>query len=416
MIQFSKHTFENGLRFIYHEDSSTPFIVVNVLYDIGAKHENPERTGFAHLFEHLMFEGTTNQPNYDHPIQLAGGSNNAFTNNDFTNYYIKLPKENVEMALWLEADRMLNLDINAASLSNQQKVVIEEFKENYTNKPYGDVWHILREMIFEKHPYQWPTIGKDYNHIAEASLEEVVNFYKKHYQPSNAILSICGNIEEAKALKYAAQLMGSLPSVPTTEKLLPVEPIQTQAKSKTVLKSVPQDAIYVVFKVPGRNDAAYYIADILTDLLASGKSSRLNERLVRQQQLFTRVDAYTTGSIDIGTFVFEGRLMEGITPEQGLAAIWKEIEILKSELIPEKELNKIKNKLLTYLAFSENDLMNRAIGLCYHELLGDAASINDDEAKYIAITSEQIQAFAQNFLNEAQSNTLLYLKEDKNDE
>ena len=411
MIHFTKEKYSNGLTLIHHQDETTPFVVVNVLYKVGARNEFKDKTGFAHLFEHLMFEGTVNQPSYDHPIQQAGGTNNAFTNNDFTNYYIKLPKENLELAVWLEADRMQFLDINQVSLDTQKKVVIEEFKENYTNKPYGDIWHILRALVYEAHPYKWPTIGKDYSHIKHASLEDVVNFYNTHYQPNNAIVSICGNVNLAKAKLLGDKLLSDIKNKSTHHSNIPEEPLQTKAKIKTVHRAVPQDRIYIVFKMPGRSEMGYYIADVLSDILASGKSSRLKHRLEKQLPLFTEVDTYVTGTLDTGMMVFEGKLKNDITPEEGKDALWKEINLLQSELVNEIELEKVKNKMLTYMAFSENDLMNRAIGLCYHEMLDDASGINEEEEKYMSIRASDIQNFAKKYLNVNQSSTLFYLKE-----
>lgn len=412
MIQFSKHQLKNGLTFIHHYDSSTPFVVVNLLYKVGARNEDSNKTGFAHLFEHLMFEGTTNLENFDHPIQEAGGINNAFTNNDFTNYYIKLPKENVDLALWLEADRMQHLDINEEALNTQKKVVVEEFKENYTNKPYGDVWHILRKMVYTQHPYQWPTIGQDFDHINNANLEDVIDFYKKHYQPSNTILTICGNINESDALEAVHKYMSDIPNEVNLEVNIPKEPKQTAPTFKIEKRDVPLNAIYMVFKMPERILKEYYVADVLSDILASGKSSRLKEKLVKQQQLFINVDAYITASNDPGMFVFEGKLKDDVDPEVAKQAFWREIEFLKNELISERELTKVKNKLITYMNFSENDLMSRAIGLCYHEMLGDAALINQEEERYTDITALDIQDFAKTFFQPHLENTLFYLKEE----
>lgn len=410
MIHFTKHKYSNGLTLIHHLDETTPFVVVNVLYKVGARNETKDKTGFAHLFEHLMFEGTTNQPSYDHPIQQAGGTNNAFTNNDFTNYYIKLPKENLELAVWLEADRMQYLNINEHSLSTQKKVVIEEFKENYTNKPYGDVWHLIRSMVYEVHPYQWPTIGKDYSHIRHASLKDVVDFYTTHYQPDNAILCICGNTSLSSAKSISDHLLGAIENRAIPRNTLPEEPSQSKPKQKTVHRNVPQDRIYIVFKMPGRSDKAYYTGDILSDILASGKSSRLKHRLVNELQLFTEVDSYLTGTLDTGMLVFEGKLKNETTPQKANEALWQEIELIKNELVSDIELEKVKNKMLTYMAFSENDLMNRAIGLCYHEMLGDASGINKEESRYMKITAMDIQNFAKTYLNLNQSSTLFYLK------
>ena len=409
MIDFTKHIYDNGLTLLLHQDETTPFVVVNILYKVGARNEDKNRTGFAHLFEHLMFEGTKNLAHFDHPVQSAGGMNNAFTNNDFTNYYIKLPKENLELALWLEADRMQHLAINETSLSNQKKVVVEEFKENYTNKPYGNVWHILREIVYQNHPYQWPTIGKNYKHIQDAALKDVIQFYEKYYQPDNAILSICGNINLPKAKALVSKHFSSIESKVNIKKAIPTEMEQLAARHKTVHFNVPQDAVYLVFKMPERNSQFYYVSDILSDILSSGKSSRLHHNLVTELQLFTKVDAYITGSIDSGMFVFEGRLRNNVSAEKGISAFWEEINRLKTIPIQRKELDKVKNKLLTYMAFSENELMNRAIGLCYHEMLDDASNINKEEKNYLSVKVTDIQDFVTQYFNEHQATSLYYL-------
>jgi len=411
MIHFNRHILDNGLTMLHHEDPGTPFVVLNLLYKVGARNEDPDHTGFAHLFEHLMFEGTKQVPSFDQPLQEAGGINNAFTNNDYTNYYIKLPKENIGLALYLEADRMQNLDINQDKLATQKKVVIEEFKENYTNKPYGDVWHLLRSMVYEEHPYQWPVIGKDYDHIRKAGLDTVISFFNTYYHPSNAILCLAGNLSFEEAKKLSEQYFKDLPDNSKEKAANFHEPAQSEAKRKTVHRDIPTDAIYMVFKMPGRKDEGYYSADMLSDILAGTRSSRLNEQLVKQQHLFTSIDAYQTGTIDTGMFVIEGRLRDGVTPEDGEKAIWNELEKLGSAGPDKKELEKVKNKLITYLNFSENDLLSRAIGLSYHEMLGDAAGINQDEAQYIAIKANDITGFIEKFLGRHQSSVLYYLKE-----
>lgn len=410
MISFNRKQLSNGLTLLHHNDPTTPFVVVNILYRVGAKNEDPERTGFAHLFEHLMFEGTSNVPDFDQPLQEAGGINNAFTNNDYTNYYIKLPKENLELALYLEADRMLHLDINDHTLSTQKKVVIEEFKENYTNKPYGDVWHTLRTMVYENHPYRWPTIGKDFHHIADAPLNDVVSFFEKHYHPSNAILCIAGNVSEEDALKFAGSYFESIPNGRAATNDNFEEPEQKASKSLTQEKDVPLDAIYIAFKMPGRLDKEYYHADILSDILAGSKSSRLRERLIKQNHLFVSIDAYITGTVETGMFIIEGKLTESVTPEEAESAIWNEIDNICKEGLEIKELEKVKHKMITYMNFSENNLLSRAIGLCYHEMLGDAGLINREEGIYESVTADDVKNFADQFLNSDQSNTLFYLK------
>lgn len=409
MIDFYKEVLANGLTFIHHYDNTTPFVVVNTLYKVGAKHEEEHRTGFAHLFEHLMFSGSKHFKDFDKPLQEAGGENNAFTNNDFTNYYDTVPAINIETPLSLEADRMTALNINKKSLDVQRKVVCEEFKENYINQPYGNVWHILREMVYTQHPYRWPTIGKELKHVEDATLEDVKNFYATYYQPNNAILTIAGNIEQEKAKELVLQYFGKLESHAVESKIF-FEPEQTEAKEKTVQEDVPLNAIYITFKMCSRIHPDYFVADVCSDILSNGPSSRLHQRLVKETKAFVEIDAYITASDDIGMFVIEGKVAEQMNIQAATDLIWKEINTLQQEMVQERELQKCKNKMLTSLNFSEASLLNRAIGLASYELLGNANLINEEEKNYDAVTAERIQAYAQQTFTKEKSNTLFYLK------
>lgn len=409
MIEFSKEVLNNGLTLIHHYDETTPFVTVNTLYKVGAKDEEENRTGFAHLFEHLMFSGSKHFPDFDRPLQEAGGENNAFTNNDYTNYYDTVPVVNIETALCLEADRMAHLNINKKSLEVQRKVVCEEFKENYINQPYGNVWHILREMVYEEHPYKWPTIGKELKHVEDATLEDVKAFYAKYYQPNNAILVVAGNIEREKTSALVSNYFNELKGNPLTPNVFH-EPEQKKAKEKTVYDDVPLNAVYIAFKMCDRLHPDYYTADVTSDILSNGSSSRLHQRLVKEAKAFVEIDAYITSSNDIGLFTFEGRVAEGVDVHYAVDLIWKELEKMKTEKVAENELQKCKNKMLTYLNFSESSLLNRAISLAYYELLGDASLINDEEKNYDAVSAEHIQLFAQKTFLKEKSNTLFYLK------
>lgn len=409
MIEFSKEIFDNGLTFLHHYDNTTPFVVVNTLYKVGAKHEDEHRTGFAHLFEHLMFSGSKHFPDFDKPLQEAGGENNAFTNNDYTNYYDTVPAANIEIPLCLEADRMTHLNINKKSLDVQRKVVCEEFKENYINQPYGNVWHLLREMVYKEHPYKWPTIGKELKHVEDATLEDVKNFYAKYYQPSNAILTISGNIELDKARELALKYFGAIKGAPVATKIF-TEPEQTEARVKTVHEDVPLNSVYVAFKMCSRLHPDYYVADVISDILSNGPSSRLHQRLVKEAKAFVEIDAYITGSDDIGMFVIEGKVAEQTDVADATELVWKEIAHLQDEYVNERELQKCKNKMLTYLNFSEASLLNRTINLASYELLGNAGWINEEEKNYDAVTPDCIRQFAQQTLTREKSSTLFYLK------
>jgi predicted Zn-dependent peptidase len=409
MIDYSREVLENGLTLIHHYDETTPFVVVNTLYKVGSKHEDEHRTGFAHLFEHLMFGGSKHFPDFDKPLQEAGGENNAFTNNDYTNYYDTVPSVNVEIPLCLEADRMSSLNINKKSLEVQRKVVCEEFKENYINIPYGNVWHLLREMVYEQHPYKWPTIGKELKHIKDATLEEVREFYEKFYNPNDAILVLSGNIKKEKASELAKKYFGELKPVPVEHKIF-TEPEQTQAKQKIVYEDVPLNSIYIAFKMCHRLHPDYYTADVTTDILSSGSSSRLHQRLVKKEKAFVEVDAHITASDDIGMLVIDGKISDGYDVQKAYGLIWEELEKIKTEGANETEVRKCKNKMLTYMHFSEASLLNRTISLAYYEMLGDANMINEEEKNYEAVTAEGILQFAQKTFLKEKSNTLFYLK------
>ena len=411
MIDYTREVLDNGLTLIHHHDKTTPFVIVNTLYKVGAKHEDEHRTGFAHLFEHLMFSGSKHFADFDKPLQEAGGENNAFTNNDYTNYYDMVPAVNVETPMCLEADRMVNLNINKKSLDVQRKVVCEEFKENYINQPYGNVWHILREMVYEKHPYRWPTIGKELKHVEDATLEDVKAFYSKYYQPSNAILVLAGNIEKEQANTLAKTYFGELTGS-AVEKRKFDEPEQTEAKEKTVYEDVPLNAIYIAFKICDRLHPDYYASDVTSDILSNGTSSRLHQKLVKEEKAFVEIDAYITSSDDIGMFVVEGKITDGIELQKATDLIWAELKKMKEEKVNESELQKCKNKMLTYMNFSEASLLNRAISLAYYELLGNANLINEEEQQYDAVNAEHIQQFAQKTFTKERSNTLFYLKKE----
>jgi len=407
-IRFSRHILSNGLRVIIQHDNSTPLVAVNVLYDVGARDEQPELTGFAHLFEHLMFGGSVNIPSYDSPLQKAGGENNAFTSNDITNYYITLPKENIETALWLESDRMLELDFSEKSLDVQKKVVIEEFNQRYLNQPYGDISLLLRPLCFKVHPYRWSTIGKDISHIAGASLQDVKNFYKGFYNPANAILSISGNIDEEILLELLEKWFGDISKPHTYIRNIPAEPVQTERRELDVERDVPQDCMILSFPMCERKNDEYYVWDLLTDLLSGGYSSRLQKSLVREKHIFSDIDASITGSIDAGQCIFRGDLLPGVSFQQAEDSIWDEINKLKNEPIPDNEMSKILNLAETSNAFRNVGILNKAMNLAYYELLGDADLLNQEILAYRKISKENIQKLASDNLIVDRSSVLRY--------
>ncbi len=409
MVKFNRFTLANGLRVLVHEDHTTPMAVLNIIYDVGARDENPNQTGFAHLFEHLMFGGSVNIPQYDEPLQRVGGENNAFTSNDVTNYYITLPAVNIETAFWLESDRMLSLAFSEKSLEVQRNVVIEEFKQRYLNQPYGDVWLRLRPLVYKKHPYQWATIGKEIKHIEDAQMEDVKAFFKKHYNPQNAIMVVGGDIDVEQVKQLADKWFGSIPAGEKYVRNLPQEPDQYDERRETVKAKVPLNDVYIAFQMPGRLDEGYYEIDLLSDILSRGNSSRLYRTLVKDKELFSEIHAYNMGSFDKGIFVIEGKPLENVSIEAAEAAIWDELEKLKLHLIPGDELTKVKNKTESTMVFSEMSLLDKAMNLAQFELLGDADMLNNETEKYLAVTAAQIQHQAKTIFRKDNSSTLIYL-------
>jgi zinc protease len=408
MIRFEKFVLKNDLRVIVHQDTSTPMAVMNIMYDVGARDEDPERTGFAHLFEHLMFGGSINIPSYDNPLQMAGGENNAYTSNDITNYYIQLPAENLETAFWLESDRMLSLAFGEKSLDVQRKVVCEEFKEHYLNKPYGDVWHKMRELAYKVHPYRWMTIGKELSHIENAKLDDVKNFFFKYYRPNNAILVVAGNVTVEKVKELAEKWFDDIPAGEKYVRKLPQEPPQTEARKLEVKAEVPLDAFYKCWHIYPRNDKRYYIADLITEVLSGGGSSRLFQSLVKEKKMFSAVECYHSGSLDAGTLVIEGKLVKGIKMEDAEKAVEAELEKMRTEKVTTTELQKVKNKVESLIAFEDMSLTNRANSLAFYELLGDAEQMNHELEKYNVVTAEDILNESQVIFKASNSNTLYY--------
>lgn len=395
MIKVNRHTLANGLRIIHSQDESTQMVALNLLYDVGARDEHPEHTGFAHLFEHLMFGGSVNIADYDTPVQNAGGENNAWTSNDMTNYYITLPYQNVETGFWLESDRMLSLDFNPKSLDVQRQVVIEEFKQRNLNQPYGDASHLIREMAYQTHPYQWPTIGKEISHITNATLDEVKEFFYRFYAPNNAILAVTGHISLEETIRLAEKWFGPIPARNVPKRNLPKEVQQTAIRRKTVERKVPVDALYMAFHMCDRHHADYPVYDIITDILSNGRSSRFIQHLVQENKIFTGIDAYITGSIDEGLLHIAGKPAEGISLEEAEKAIWAELDELKRVSVDELELEKVKNRYESEQIFNNINYLNVATNLAYFELLGKAEDINDEVRKYRSVTASQLQKVAQ---------------------
>jgi zinc protease len=409
MIHFEKFKLSNGLTVIFHQDKSTPMACVNILYDVGARDEDESKTGFAHLFEHLMFGGSINIPNYDEPLQMVGGENNAFTTNDITNYYCTVPAENLETAFWLESDRMLSLAFSDKSLEVQRNVVIEEFKQRYLNQPYGDVWLLLRPLVYKTHPYKWATIGKEIKHIEDATMDDVKGFFKKHYIPGKAIMVVAGNVELEQVKQLSEKWFAPIPAGEKPVRNLPAEPKQTEPRSMTVERDVPISSIYKAYHMCSRYDKEYHTMDIMSDILSRGNSSRLYKSLIKEKQLFSDVNAYVMGDFDKGLFVISGKISEGVTMEAAEAGIAEEITKLQQETIDEKELQKCKNKVESSLTFSETDILTKATNLAISELLGNADLINQEVVNYQAVTAKNVQDQAKLILDKNNCSTLYYL-------
>lgn len=413
MIDYERFKLANGLTILVHRDVSTPMVVLDILYDVGARDEDPSKTGFAHLFEHLMFGGSVNIPDYDEPLQVAGGENNAYTTNDLTNYYCQLPVENIETAFWLESDRMLSLAFSEKSLDVQRKVVSEEFKEHYLNKPYGDAWHIMREMAYTTHPYRWMTIGKELKHIEEAKLSDVKAFFFKHYTPSNAIMVVAGNVEVEDVRKLAEKWFGDIPSGDRYVRDIKPEPPQLEARKKTVTREVPLDALYKCWHMPARMEQGYYVADLIADILGGSTSSRLYQVLVKEKKLFSNIECYHYGCVDRGLLTIEGKLVKDVDIHEAEQALDEILEHVKTKKIDEKELQKVKNKTESLMAFEDMTLMNRANSLAFYEFLGDANLMNTELSKYQAVTTDDIIKEAVRIFDVKNSNTLYYLSSKK---
>lgn len=414
MIPFSSFALDNGLKVFVHEDPTVQIAVMNILYDVGSRDERPDKTGFAHLFEHLMFGGSVNIPNYDDPLQLVGGENNAFTNTDITNYYLTVPSSNIETGFWLESDRMLSLSFDPQVLEVQRKVVIEEFKQRYLNQPYGDVWLKLRPLVYTTHSYQWATIGKDISHIEHATLDDVREFFFKYYIPNNAILVVAGNVTVDQVKQLSEKWFGPIPAGVKPERKIQTEPKQLNKRSTEIKANVPANALYKAYHMPGRFDHDYHAYDLLSDILSRGDSSRLYNTLVKEKEMFTSISSFTMGTIDPGLIVISGRIKDGID----LKDADREVDLILEEVmkngVTDDELQKVKNQALVALEFGEVELINRAMNIAFYALSGDAALVNEDEARINSVTTDDIHRIAKSVFVENNASVMYYQAENKN--
>ncbi len=408
MINYTEFTLDNGLRVLVHEDPSTLVAAVNVIYNVGSRDEDEHKTGFAHLFEHLMFGGSRHIPSYDEPLQLVGGENNAFTSPDVTNYYITLPAHNLETALWLESDRMLSLSFDPQVLEVQRSVVIEEFKQNYLNQPYGDAMMKLKALAYQTHPYRWPTIGRDISHIEQATLDDVRAFFYKYYLPNNAVLVVAGGVKTEEVKQLVSKWFGPIPSGPNYHRQLPQEPQQSTKRELHLDAPVSVDALYKVYHMPARLDSGYHTADLLSDVLERGKSSRLYTALVQEKPLFSSINAYISGSMDPGLLTIQGKVQAGVSLEEANRAVEEVVAQLKQEVVPEEELQKVKNQAESALVFGEMELLNRAMNLAYATLMGDPNIVNEESGRIQAVTPDGLHQMANDVLREENCSTLFY--------
>jgi len=408
MIPFSSFTLDNGLKVIVHEDPTVQIAVMNILYDVGSRDERPDKTGFAHLFEHLMFGGSANVPNFDEPLQLVGGENNAFTNTDITNYYLTVPASNLETGFWLESDRMLSLSFDPQVLEVQRKVVVEEFKQRYLNQPYGDVWLKLRPLAYTTHPYQWATIGKEISHIEQATQQDVKEFFFTHYIPNNATLVVAGNVTHQQVKRLSEKWFGPIPSGKKKKRQLPVEPVQKVKRTLSVTEKVPADALYKTYHMAGRFDLDFYTTDLLNDILSRGHSSRLYNQLVKEREIFSSVSSFTMGSIDPGMLVISGRVKEGVRLETAETEVNRVIQTLVTDGLKEDELQKVKNQAQTSMEFEKVEVINRAMNLAFATLSGDADLINKEANLIESITQEDVIRVARTLFNENNASVLYY--------
>jgi predicted Zn-dependent peptidase len=408
MVKFERIILGNGLKVLVHEDRSSPLVAMNILYNVGSRDEDPSMTGLAHLFEHLMFGGSVNIPEYDKPLQMAGGENNAYTSNDITNYYLTIPSENIETGFWLESDRMLELDFSQKNLDIQRNVVIEEFNQRYLNQPYGDTLLKLRPLAYKVHPYRWPTIGMNITHIENAGLDEIKKFFFSHYAPNNAILSITGNIDPEKAFRLTDKWFGQIDKRKIKNRNLPVEPLQLEERILTIEKDVPADAIYKAWHTGPRSSPDFYSLDLITDLLAGGESGRLYTKLVRDLKLFSEINAYLTADIDPGLIIIQGKLMKGIDIQLADKAILDVITDLENSTGIKKEMEKVKNKFESSTVFSNTSILNKAVNLSFYELLGDPGLINREIDLYQGVNVERVIETIKKHFTPSNCSTLYY--------
>ncbi len=413
MISLYSFTLDNGLRVLVHEDRAVQIAVMNILYDVGSRDERPDKTGFAHLFEHLMFGGSVNIPSYDEPLQNVGGENNAFTSTDITNYYLTVPSANIETGFWLESDRMMGLSFDPKVLEVQRKVVVEEFKQRYLNQPYGDVWLKLRPLAYQTHPYRWATIGKEISHIEQATLDDVKEFFFHYYIPNNAIMVVAGNVTVDQVKRLSEKWFGPIPAGKTLNRQLPAEPKQNGKRVLTVEADVPANALYKTYHMPGRFHPDYYAVDLMSDMLSRGQSSRFYDQLVKKKEVFNSISSFVMSSVDPGLLVVSGRVKEGVSLEDAEVEVNAVLGKMVQEGPSGEELEKVKNQAEATLEFGEVEIVNRAMNVAFASLSGDAELVNKENERIRSVTVQQLQRVAEEIVKEENSSVLYYRSKKK---
>ena len=409
-LQFKRHILANGLRLIVHEDHSTPLASCNVVYNVGSRDENPEMTGMAHLFEHFMFTGSKHIPDYDAQLQSVGAFNNAYTTQDITHYYITLPAVNIEHALWLESDRMLELAFQQEKLDIQKHVVIEEFKENFLNRPYGDMWMLYNQFFFQKHTYQWLPIGKEISHIEKVSMDDMKAFFYRFYRPNNAVLTIAGDVKFEEIVPLVEKWFGPIPAGTDSvwDRKYPQENLQTEKRLFEVQRNVPADMLFKGWPTCGRLTPDFYAYDMLSDLFGSGQSSYLYKKFVMEDALFTDISAYITGTLDPGIFIIGGRPAEGVSIEEANKRLSDYLYQLPQNCINAHDLQKVKNRVESIILQNDIKIEDRSSSLAVAECFSCAEDFNDETNRYFAVSEEQINTLCNNMFRQEQETTMYY--------
>lgn len=408
MLNLKRTTLSNGLRVLVHEDHTTPLAVCNVVYNVGSRDEDPDCTGLAHLMEHFMFTGSKNVPNYDNALQKVGAINNAYTCQDHTNYYVVLPANNLETALWIESDRMLELAFRQESLDIQKQVVIEEFKEHYLNRPYGDMMMLLHEMIFDKHPYQWLPIGKKTEHIAQVDMDIIRKFYYTYYRPNNAVLVVAGNVHYDEVITLVEKWFGDIPTSELPVRNYPAELPQTQARQLTVERDVPSDVLIKAWHMCDRMHPDYYAYDLMSDMFGTGHSSYLYKEFVTDRKLFTDISASIMGSCDNGLFYVSGRPTEGVSIDEADAALSQFLYHFQEGDSFAHDLQKVKNRAESILLNNEIKIDDRASNIAVGETISNAEYFLNERQHYFDVTEDQMRRLFHDTFVEEGSNTLKY--------